>query len=57
MKERVKLNYTTITNLSMKYLMMCNVCTDVGSIKKQVAQSKGRSGWEKLSSSTRFLIG
>ena len=25
--------YTTLTNFSMKYLVMCKVCTDVGGIK------------------------
>ena len=25
--------YTTFTNFSMKYLVMCKVCTDVGGIK------------------------
>ena len=27
------LTYTTLTNLSMKYLMMCKVYTDVGGVK------------------------
>ena len=25
--------YTTFTNFSMKYLVMCKVCTDIGGIK------------------------
>ena len=28
-----KHSYTTFTNFSMKYLVMCNVYTDVGGIK------------------------
>ena len=28
----VRLNYTTLTNFSTKYLMMCKVYTDVGGI-------------------------
>ena len=28
------INYTILTNFSMKYLMVCNVYTDVGGIKQ-----------------------
>ena len=31
--EKFEYNYTTITNFSTKYLMVCKVYTDVGGIK------------------------
>ena len=38
-----KMNYTTLTNFSTKYLMMCKVHTDVGRIKYS-GESRGGSG-------------